>query len=567
MADLAGIPTSDGGSRQGPADLWCTYAAVRTLTWLGLRPQDPQSTIDVLLRCQNADGGFAWQRGLTSDVWATYYCTQAMHDLGATPPLTAQLTDWLRQTQERSGGFAMTPGQSPDVWATYYAARTWREVIREPVPAVDAVRDWLAALQGPDGGLGWYPGATEADVRACYYAAVAWRAVFGDEPAPWRRDALIDWLCARQGEDGGFAFAEGQAPCLWATFRAVRALDALGARPARADDCVRWIVERQAPDGAFTRWTDYASPDVWACFSAVGALTTLGAEVPDVPGVARFLHSCALPSGGFTYRDPALAGDSLATASLLLRASADEQLHGDVIATTAGWLSAAHLPYEGGVMYMPGRGAEMRCTLWAVSALRAAGQPQLDADRLVGWLRHLQNSDGGFGYWHGRASDMVSTVSAVDILDQLGRPVDEIDTVGLAKFLESCGSVDGYRPVPGAAPSCAATAQAARAWHALGATNQASRDVSTVETYASRLGGYASGQRGVPDLLSTYQAVLTRRRMDLPVDHASLRRFVDKIRLADGEYAWSPLSRTGGGPLAAALGNLLDRGVLPPLNL
>ncbi|MGW3891953.1 prenyltransferase/squalene oxidase repeat-containing protein [Micromonospora chokoriensis] len=548
---MAGIPTNDGGARQGPADLWCTYAAVRTLTWLGVPARAPEATVDVLLSCQNADGGFAWQRGLPSDVWATYYCTQALRDLGVTPPRTDRLVEWLGEVQDGSGGFAMMPGQSPDVWATYYTTRTWREVLGRPVPGGDALRDWLAALQEPGGGLGWYPGSSDPDVRACYYGAVAWRAAFGDDEVPWHRGSLLRWLRTRQSPGGGFAFAEGQAPCLWATFRAVRALDALDSRPARPDDCVRWIMDRQPTGEAFVRWADYPSPDVWACFSAVGALTTLGAPVPDV---APFLHSCALPGGGYTYRDPAAAGDSLATAALLLRAPAHSG--------AADWLHAAHLPYEDGVMYMPGRGAEMRCTVWAVSALRAAGQPQLDADRLVGWLRHLQNSDGGFGYWHGRASDMVSTTSAIDILDQLGRSPAEIDTARLARFIDSCG----HGPVPGATPTCSATAQAARVWHALGATEQAEGAARAVEAYASRLGGYSAGTRGVPDLASTYQAALTRDRLGVAPDPA-LRRFVDKIRLPDGEYAWSPLSRTGGGPLATALGSCLDRGVFPPLNL
>ena len=32
---------ADGGARQGEADLWCSYAAIRTLRWLGGQIRHP----------------------------------------------------------------------------------------------------------------------------------------------------------------------------------------------------------------------------------------------------------------------------------------------------------------------------------------------------------------------------------------------------------------------------------------------------------------------------------------------------------------------------------------------
>ncbi|MFB7513154.1 prenyltransferase/squalene oxidase repeat-containing protein [Streptomyces sp. NPDC056144] len=567
------LRTSDGGARQGGADLWCTYAAVRTLTWLGGKPNDPEGTERFLLAARNQDGGYAWQKGLTSDVWATYYCTQALSDLGAPIPSRPELEQWLATTRDASGGFAMTPGQRADVWATYYAARTHADVLGTEVPEPDALRSWLAALQRPDGGLGWYPGSGESDVRACYYAATAWQVSFGDEPPPWELPLLLGWLGERQGAAGGYVFHDSaRADDLWATFRAVRALAALGARPGREADCVDWITARQPAGGSFTRWDDYPDADVWAAFSAVGALQTLGGAPRDADAVAAFLKQCELPEGGFTYRPVAAAGDSLATAALLLtetaaggEAPSDAQVR---------WLHTAHLSYEGGVMYMPGRGAEVRCTLWAVSALAAAGREQLDADRLASWLRLLQNSDGGFGYWHGRASDLVATASAVDILTVLGRRTDELDTAALRSFADSCRAETGYRYSPGAAVTAASTAQGLRLLHRLGEDpDRPTPDPRTeagrlLAPYASRLGGYGATARSVPDLVSTYQVVLTLQTLRLPVDRPPLERFLDRLRFPDGSYAWSPLGGRGGGPLATALGTLLTSGApLPALNL
>ncbi|WP_426361964.1 prenyltransferase/squalene oxidase repeat-containing protein [Streptomyces sp. E-08] len=614
---LDAFRTADGGARQGGADLWCTYAAVRTLTWLGEAPDDPEATARFLLSCRNTDGGFAWQKGLPSDVWATYYCTQALKDLGREIPALAPLADWLSSTRHPSGGFAMTPGQEPDVWATYYATRTFAEILGRPVPDGSPLRDWLGALQRPDGGLGWYPGAAESDVRACYYGSMAWRAAFGDTPTVWRESELVGWLGDRQTPDGGFVFDEAATDtCLWATFRAVRAMEALGAKPVRADDCVGWITGRQGPDTAFTRWQDYPHPDVWASFSAVGALGTLGREVPYAAPVLAFLRQCELPEGGFTYRAVEAAGDSLATAALLLteaapggaaspgdRGTAGSSSRGHTDAA-ARWLRAAHLPYEGGVMYMPGRGAEIRCTLWAVSALSATaprdatsvdratgldrtGGPEqgtdsdrttgparitgLDGERLADWLRRLQNADGGFGYWHGRASDIAATASAVEILSVLGRSPDALDTAALHAFLASCRDAAGYRYAPDGKVTCAGTAQALRVLRLLGAHEKAREQSVLLDAFRSRLGGYAATPRGIPDLSSTYQAVLARQTLRLPEDaahDADVARFLTKVRRDAGLYAWSPLGRRPAGPLAAALGTLLNRPEpLPALNL
>jgi prenyltransferase beta subunit len=556
--------TSDGGARQPEADLWCSYASVRTLASLGERPADPDAVAAFLLSRRNADGAFAWQRGLASDVWATYYCTQALRDLGRPVQDPDRLAGWLERLRTPDGGFGMTPGQSADVWATYYAARTHAEVVGTPVAELRDLAAWLRATQDATGGLTWSPGNRAPDVRASYYGALAWRAAAGDEPAPWQAGRLVAWIRDRQGADGGFAFAPGGTSCAWAAFRAAHALRALGARPRDPAALRDWLEARWLDGEAYERWPGYGRADVWACFSAVGALAALG-ERPRADrraATADFVRGCQLPGSGFTYRRPDAAGDSLATAAALLVES------GSRAGRLAAWLREAQLPYEGGVMYMPGRGAEIRCTLWAAEALNAVGQT-LDSRRLGAWLRGLQNVDGGFGYWQGRASDVVSTASAVETaLAADVPPRSVLDGDCALRFLDTCRAGDGHGPVPGAGATLAATGQAARALHALGRRDEARAAAHGTDRWASPLGGYASSPRGVPDLLSTYQAVLTREALGLDVDRGALARFLKKVSTPAG-YAWSPLGGDGAGPLATSLGTLLagSSRPLPRLNL
>jgi prenyltransferase beta subunit len=298
----------------------------------------------------------------------------------------------------------------------------------------------------------------------------------------------------------------------------------------------------------------------------VGALTALDAQIDDesADGIASFVDGCQLPGSGFTYRDPDAAGDSLATAAVLLDGSVPDPAQ---TVALQSWLRSAQTPYEGGVMYMPGRGAEVRCTLWAASALQRTGS-RLDVDRLGTWLTGLQNVDGGVGYWVGRGSDLVSTASAVEVAVVAGLdPAAVLDTPAVLAFAARCRTGSGFGPTPGAEPTLAATAQAARILLALGQRADGDTVAHTLNDWASVLGGFSALPRGVPDLLSTYQAVLTLQRFGLEWSAPDVRRLLRRLQV-EGGYAWSPLSRRSGGPLATAMGRLLAAAVdldLPPL--
>ena len=582
--------TNDGGACQKASDLWCTYAATRALAWLNESPSDKQSCAEYMLECQNNDGGFAWQKGLRSDIWATYYCTQALMDLGYSIPNLPQLAEWLQKLATNEGGFSMTPGQPADIWATYYTVRTFHEVLGLSPPMANCVKQWLVTTQQPSGGLTWSATESPADTRACYYGAISWQSLNSSslETNVWNYEALVAWLRERQTEEGGFVFNEAQQqPCMWATFRATRALAALGSEPRDKEKCVEWILSRKLPGSGFSRWDSYSVSDVWACFCAIGVLDTLNLLETVLKGeskveVVRFLQSCQLSNAGFTYREPQNAGDSLATSALCILNALENNIETNMCEEQVAryaWLRHAHMPYEDGVMYMPGRGAEVRCTLWSLAALSLAGEPLLDRTRLYQWFAELQNPDGGFGYWHGRGSDLVATVSALESLQYLGLESElQVDLAKIGQFLLKCQEPTGMKFAPNGDVSLSTTCQGIRGLLAVGLGEKALELATLIPKYASKLGGYAAKPDGaLPDLLSTYQATLTLQTLNLTWDTNGLRRFLSKVRHSADGYSWSPLSHNQAGPLASCLGWLLQKVVeaeqsgtvftLPKLNL
>ncbi|MEU9100003.1 prenyltransferase/squalene oxidase repeat-containing protein [Streptomyces sp. NPDC048361] len=549
LTTISAVPSPPGGAVLGEPDLWCTYAAIRTLAWLG-RAADataPDATARYLAGRRNADGGYAWSVGMPSDAWATFYCTQALTDLGRPVPEPETTAAWLATTWT-GDAYAMTPGQDAEVWATHFSTRTTLGPARSTVPDRERLLAWLRGLQTEDGGLSWSPGHTTADVRACHYGAAAWAALNAQESVrpPWDVPRLVAWLQAQQAPEGGFRFSpDAGTPCMWATYRSVAALRILDAMPTY--DIEPWVRALRGPGRAFVRWEGYPVEDVWASFCAVGALVGVGAEVSDIADdVVRRIAELACTDGGYTYREPALAADALTTAAAVLTRPEDP-----AVPAHRAWLEGCRLPNEAGLMYMPGRGSEIRCTLWGLTA-GAFADPERHAEQRAGvldWLRSLQNPDGGFGFWEGRGSDSLSTAAAVAVVRLLDADVSVVLDDGALETFTTRSPAEGAR----------ARLRVLRVRHALGHLDDAPvRDV--LDAHRVRGGGWADTGSRMPDLLSTYEAVATADLFGIAIDPEHLRRFVDRVHTTNGT-AWTPLAPATGGPLAACLGALLRRRV------
>ena len=564
------------GVATGRPDLWCTYAAIRTLAWLGRLDlvADPEGTLRYLAGRNNPDGGYAWSRGMASDAWATFYCTQAITDLGGIPPRPERTRRWLRHSFTGQA-YGMTPGQAPDVWATHFSARVVTGTFREDVPDRAALLRWLGGLQTTSGGLTWTPAHPRADVRACYYGVAAWRALAALAPAdpPWDVAALEAWLRRRQGPEGGFRFSESaEQPCMWATYRAAAALRALSAEPERPRDCAGWIDRTRGPRGGFVRWPGYPVEDVWAAFCAVGAARALAMPRSVIADAATCIAEMACGDGGYSYREPGLAADVLTTAAAVISAEGNDPR----LPELRRWLDSCQLPNEGGVMYMPGRGAEVRCTLWAVVA---GGLTDPAArERAAGWLASLQNPDGGFGFWEGRGSDLVSTAAAVEATARLGHPVRELLRAdAITAFVDSCerayddDGMPGYGGVPGGRPELRPALHALHVRAALGDPRPGEL-AAVLGRHRVPGGGYANEGNRLPDLLSTYHALAAADRLGVAIDLDGIRAFRDRVA-AGASTAWTPLAPPERDPLADCLGHLLSRRLsgesagLPPLTL
>ncbi|MCG7529241.1 hypothetical protein MHW47_33040 [Streptomyces sp. OfavH-34-F] len=100
---------------------------------------------------------------------------------------------------------------------------------------------------------------------------------------------------------------------------------------------------------------------------------------------------------------------------------------------------------------------DTNATAAAAQALRAVGGHQDALDRAVGWLKSVQNKDGGWGYTAGSPSDANSTSIVIGALARAGQKLGDVTTDGgktpyaaLLTFSLPCGGKEGgafaYQP-------------------------------------------------------------------------------------------------------------------------
>ena len=271
---LERMRNADGGRREAASlNVWDTALAVKALAQAGVAPQSEtlQNARRWLHSVQNIDGGWAFHgfqgRGLPSDADDTALAAYALMENGA--PLRQQTlavqraVQWLRGKQARGGSWATySPGEG-DVGCVSVTAHAAETMMRagETDAAQKAVR-WLLDAQNRDGSWDdlWIAKRSYGTAKALIAMA---KTGFGDER---RIQKGVQRLQEMRNADGGWGETQAGEPApstAEQTANAAQALIALQFAPqtaAQAADptvreaarrALRWLIERQRPDGGW----------------------------------------------------------------------------------------------------------------------------------------------------------------------------------------------------------------------------------------------------------------------------------------------------------------------------
>jgi hypothetical protein len=165
----------------------------------------------------------------------------AAHAIGADPRAVGGVNlidDGVLTGQLDSGAFAARGGATePDVTATAYAALALSTIGGQPVPrqAADTAVDWLLTVQNADGswptGLPGGPGDVATTALALEALATLRGFTSPAAPATLARNRALSWLQLAQNADGGFGDTLGVPSTTIPTAAACRALVAAGVDP------------------------------------------------------------------------------------------------------------------------------------------------------------------------------------------------------------------------------------------------------------------------------------------------------------------------------------------------
>ncbi|MGW3624124.1 prenyltransferase/squalene oxidase repeat-containing protein [Streptomyces sp. NPDC000880] len=188
--------------------------------------------------------------------------------------------------------------------------------------------------------------------------------------------------------------------------------------------------------------------------SAVLGMAIASAAAPAAIAAPTPTPSTVLPSGLYGTGDPTYDGVWRQSLALL----AQDTVGLKPAAKAVDWLTGQ--PCDNGAFPSYRADATKPCdaklpldsnaSAAAVQALAALGGQDATVKKAVGWLKSVQNADGGWGYNPGGASDANSTSIVVGALAAAGEKPDEAKSKGgktpydaLLTFAQPCGGKDG----------------------------------------------------------------------------------------------------------------------------
>lgn len=172
--------------------------------------------------------------------------------------------------------------------------------------------------------------------------------------------------------------------------------------------------------------------------AVLAATAVIGAATPAVAASPSPTPSVAIPSGLYGTTDPTYDGVWRQSLALLAQDTAGVRPAEKAV----DWLTGQQCANGSFAAFRadPARACDAKLmvdtnsTAAAVQALAALGGHEAAAKKAVGWLKSVQNADGGWGYTPGGASDTNSTAVVVGALAAAGEKPAEVVKGGKSPY-------------------------------------------------------------------------------------------------------------------------------------
>ena len=238
-----------------------------------------KAAIAYLQKLQQKDGGFAADaHQSTSSLRATNAAVKALNHFGGEVPDKTACADFIKSCFDKeSGGFADRPGGKPDVTLTAVGLMAVVEVKLPTEPFEAAVK---------------YLGDNVKSFEDIRIAAAAFEAL-GKRPA--QADAWLEQIAKLRNDDGTYGKGDGTAR---ETGGAVAAVLRLGGKIERPGAVLKAMKDGQRADGGYGK-DDSPASDLESTYRVMRSLHMLKAKPEDVGRLRAFLDACHNDDGGY----------------------------------------------------------------------------------------------------------------------------------------------------------------------------------------------------------------------------------------------------------------------------
>lgn len=249
-------------------------------------PEEKRATIAFLQALQQPDGGFlpapadpAARSKPASSLRATSGAVQALHYFGGQPRDKMRAAQFVRQCFDpASGGFADQPGGKPDVVLTAVGLIAVAKLDLPRQDFVDPAVKYLAEHA-----------RTFKEIRM----AAAGLEAAGKPSA--KNAAWLEQLAKLRNPDGTFGKGDGQVR---ATGSAAAAILRLGGKLEQRDHVLKTLRNGQRPDGGYGK-EETTGSDLETSYRVVRSLVMLKAKPADVAKLRAFIARCRNADGGY----------------------------------------------------------------------------------------------------------------------------------------------------------------------------------------------------------------------------------------------------------------------------
>jgi len=298
---LLSMELPDGGFKlkttSTSSSLKATFFAIKGLDLLGSGPSNITKTLEYLVNWTLTNDGYGGHPGETSSLRETFDAVAAL-TLSDTPVYNTQsLLNFVNSYRNPDGGYGITGSFTESTLRTVEIYN----MLGDPFPNPQETITFLQGLQQSNGGFSKKTGSTVTYVVSSYRAIRALE-ILGALPIDVAK--AIDYLKSNQNSDGGFGGFVGDTSDISSTYRAVRALNILGSTPTDVTAAIQFLKNSQNPDGGFKRSTlDVIRPkntsNIIYSYSAFKALRLLNSSVDDPLGLYNYIVGTRNRDGGY----------------------------------------------------------------------------------------------------------------------------------------------------------------------------------------------------------------------------------------------------------------------------